>query len=481
MDHAIFDAFFRKCPFKGEYCVFAGLHEVVEFLNNFKFSVEEVGYVKTLIPHAEQEFFDWLLTIDASQLKVYAIPDGTIVFPRINLVRIEGPLAIAQLCETTLLVLCNFSSLITTNAARFRKAAGPTKKMLEFGLRRAQGPDGAMTASKYSYLGGFDSTSNVLAGMINSIPVTGTHAHAYISSYVEFEDLNNRILDGVDLLQSAIEIREENGFKTNDGELTAFTSYALAFPDGFLALVDTYDTLNSGIPNFLCVAAALYKIGRRPVGIRLDSGDLAYLSQQARIMFRKIGEKYNAPFESLKIVASNDINETVIHSLNEQKHEIDVFGVGTNLVTCQSQPALGMVFKLVEVRGKPRIKLSNDKEKITIPCSKTAYRLYSGEGEAICDVMNMSIETEPQVGQRILVRHPFDERKRMFVVPSKVEKLHELIWDGRLIGNLPTLLDGRQRLESQLLTVRSDVTRSINPTPYKISLSGNLYDYLQEL
>ncbi|CAG9324940.1 unnamed protein product [Blepharisma stoltei] len=481
MDHAVFDAFFRKCPFKGEYTVFAGLSEVIEFLENFRFNQEEVNYIRTLIPHAESEFFDWLLSIDASQLKVYAIPEGTLVFPRINLLRIEGPLAIAQLCETTMLVLCNYASLITTNAARFRKAAGKDKVMLEFGLRRAQGPDGAMTASKYSYLGGFDSTSNALAGMIYGIPVSGTHAHSYIASYVDYSDFRDRLIDGQDILQLALDYRRESGFTTNDGELTAFASYAKAFPNAFLALVDTYDTLGSGIPNFLCVALALYKIGHKPVGIRLDSGDLAYLSIQARAMFKKTSEKFNVPFEDLKIVASNDINETVIHSLNDQKHQIDVFGVGTNLVTCQSQPALGMVYKLVEIREHPRIKLSNEKDKITIPCKKNAFRLFGESGEAICDVLMMSDEAEPQVGTRMLVRHPFDERKRMFVVPSKVEKLHKLIWDGRLVEKIPSLSEGRERLQMQIEAMRNDITRAINPTPYKISLSSNLYDYLQDL
>jgi len=192
------------------------------------------------------------------------------------------------------------------------------------------------------------------------------------------------------LVALSTSFRDELGYTTNNGELAGYISYALAYPNGFLALVDTYDTMNSGVPNFLCVSLALNKLGYKPVGIRLDSGDLAYLSKQARKEFKRISEKYSVPFDDLQIVASNDINEKVIHSLNQQGHEINVFGIGTNLVTCQAQPALGMVYKLVEVRGIPRIKLSNEKEKITIPGRKNAYRLFNKDGMGIVDLMCLS-------------------------------------------------------------------------------------------
>jgi nicotinate phosphoribosyltransferase len=480
-DFAIFDAFFRKCPFKGEYCVFAGVSEIIEFLKNFRFNESEILYIQTLIPNVEEEFLDYLRKIDASCLKVSIVPDGTVVFPRINLIKVEGPLGIAQLCETTMLVLSNFSSLITTNAARFRKAAGDDKNLSEFGARRAQGPDGAMTASKYSYLGGFDSTSNLLAGMLYEIPTIGTHAHAYVTTYISSADLVSSTLDGRNLYELALKYKEENHFKTNEGELVSFVSYALAFPSKFLALVDTYDTLASGVPNFLSVALALNEIGYKAIGIRLDSGDLAYLSVEARKLFRIYAEKYGVPFENLIIVASNDINEPVLHALKNQGHEINTFGIGTNLVTCQAQPALGMVFKLVEVRDKPRMKISNDKEKITIPCSKNAYRLYGSDGIAICDVLTKSSEESPRTGEKILVRSPLDEKKRMFVTPSGVEPLQELYWDGKLIKDLPSLNVSRNRLKNQLQSIRSDITRSLNPTPYKVSVSSSLYDFMMHL
>ena len=395
--------------------------------------------------------------------------------------RIEGPLAIAQLCETIMLVLSNFSSLITTNAARFKKAAGDDKILSEFGTRRAQGPDGAMTASKYSYLGGFDSTSNLLAGMLYNIPTIGTHAHAYVTTYINKDDLNEPVLNGVNLYELANKYRLESGVHTNEGELVSFVSYAYAYPNNFLALVDTYDTITSGVLNFIFVALALNELGFKALGIRLDSGDLAYLSVQARKVFKKYAEKYNISFDHLKIVASNDINEAVLHSLKEEGHEIDIFGIGTNLVTCQAQPALGMVYKLVEVRGKPRIKVSNEKEKVTIPCKKDAYRLYGTDGIAICDILVKSNEPPPSTGHKILARSPLDDKKKMYVTPSKVEKLQELYWDGGLVKQPQSLFESRNHLKTQLRSIRTDITRSLNPTPYKVSLSASLYDYMIEL
>ena len=480
-DSSVFDVFFRKCPFKGEYAIFGGVSEIIDFLTLFSFNDEEIIYLKSILPNAEEEFFTYLQSLNGSMLKVWMVPDGTVVFPRTNLIRIEGPLALAQLCETTVLVLSNFSSLITTNSARFRKAAGANKVLSEFGCRRAQGPDGSMTASKYSYIGGFDSTSNLLAGMLHNIPTIGTHAHSYVNSYTGKSDLLNPMLGEHNLFDLAQKYKSLNNFHTNEGELAAFVSYAIAFPQKFLALVDTYDTLHSGIPNFLSVALALNEIGYKAVGIRLDSGDLAYLSIEARKMFNQTSAKFNVDFSKLLIVASNDINEVVLKSLREQGHEIDVFGIGTNLVTCQAQPALGMVFKLVEVRDMPRIKFSNEKEKTTIPCRKNAYRLYGSDGVAICDIMVRATDPAPQVGQKVLARNPLDDKKKMFVMPSKVELLNELIWDGKLVKPLPSLVESRNRLQEELKSIRGDITREINPTPYKVSLSAELYDYMMHL
>lgn len=263
---------------------------------------------------------------------------------------VEGPLAVVQLLETVLLNLINFPSLVATNAARMRLAAGADKTLLEFGLRRAQGPDGGLSASKYAILGGFNGTSNVLAGKLFDINVKGTHAHAFVMSYYSLDELcSTRIStpsgDEVEFLSLVLNKREQLSYtRSNAGELAAFIAYAQSFPHGFLALVDTYDTLHSGIQNFLCVAWALHDIGYKPIGVRIDSGDLAYLSRCIRQVFKDFDDQYfdgQELFSKLNIVASNDINEDVLLSLNREGHEIDTFGIGTHLATCQKQPALG--------------------------------------------------------------------------------------------------------------------------------------------
>lgn len=239
----------------------------------------------------------------------------------------------------------------------------------------------------------------------------------------------------MDVVELALGYRRELGYELASlGELAAFVAFAQAFPDNFLALVDTYDTLSSGLPNFICVALALVKIGRAPVGIRLDSGDLAYLSRECRRVLRSVDSRYGTALAACRIVASNDINEAVLLSLNEQKHEIDVFGIGTNLVTCQAQPALGMVYKLVEIGGTPRIKLSQEASKITLPARKEVYRLIGGEGVPILDLIIRAGEPRPQPGRRVLCRHPFDEKRRAYVTPTAVIPLLRLVWKGGRAG-----------------------------------------------
>lgn len=270
--------------------------------------------------------------------------------------------------------------------------------------------------------------------------------------------------------------------EASDGELAAFLSYAIAFPHGFLALVDTYDVKKSGLLNFCAVALALNDLGYRALGIRLDSGDLAYLSVIARENFIKIAELYNLPwFASLTIVASNDINEETILSLNDQHHSINSFGIGTHLVTCQKQPALGCVYKLVELNGQPRMKLSQDMEKVVIPGKKDAYRLYSESGDALIDLLQRSNEHPPEVKMKILCRHPFVESKRAYVCPSKVEKLLQPCWkDGKIVQPLPNLQEIKENVKRSLKTLRGDIKRNLNPTPYKVSVSDQLYTFLHD-
>ncbi|XP_051162848.1 nicotinate phosphoribosyltransferase isoform X4 [Leptopilina boulardi] len=496
-DYGVFDLFFRKNPFHGEFTVFAGLEECLKFLGSFHYSDSDIDYLRTTMPDCvEPEFFEYLKNLTTDDVSLYAIEEGSIVFPRVPLLRVEGPLIIIQLLETTFLTLVNYASLVATNASRYRMVAGKNVTLMEFGLRRAQGPDGGLSASKYSYIGGFDGTSNVLAGKLFAIPVYGTHAHAYITSFNGKDDLQNRTLahketgQMKDLLAASCKYRkniaadlEALELEASDGELAALVSYAIAFPDGFMALVDTYDVKRSGLLNFCAVALALNDLGYRAIGIRIDSGDLAYLSQEARESFEKIAEKYNIPwFAQMTIVASNDINEETIISLNEQNHKINSFGIGTHLVTCQRQPALGCVYKMVEINKLPRIKLSQEVDKVTMPGRKNAFRLYGADGHALVDLLQRYDEDTPQVGQKVLCRHPFQESKRAYVTPTRVEVLHKLYWkDGKLCRPLPTLQETRQRVQESLKTLRSDHKRSLNPTPYKVAVSDKLYHFIHDL
>ncbi|CAM9185098.1 unnamed protein product [Ascophyllum nodosum] len=497
-ENAVFDLFFRKCPFKGQFTVFAGLSETISFVNSFSFSPEDIAYLRTVLPRCEEAFFAWLGELDCRNVRLHSLPEGTLCFPRIPLIRVEGPLAIAQLLETPLLNLINFPSLVATKAARMRVAAGSDKVLLEFGLRRAQGPDGALSASRYSYVGGFDATSNVLAGKLIGIQIRGTHAHSFIQSYTSFDQIEDPTLDGEDFVAKVKDYHDRLGYSqsSSESELAAFTAFAQAFPDAFVALLDTYDTLASGVPNFLCVALALDDLGHRALGCRIDSGDLNYFSQEVRRMVTEASKSFERPFlATTNIVASSDINEETLHSLSDQGHAIDTFGIGTNLVTCQSQPALGCVYKLVSIEGMPRMKLSEITSKITIPAKKWAYRLVGGDGVPILDIMLKDGEEPPKPGVPTLARHeitprekrkahPFVATKRAMVTASKVVPLHQLVWDGQhggVTSDLPTIDEVRATVARELSQVRPDILQRLNPTPYKVSVSEKLYDFLHLL
>ncbi|CAM9533896.1 unnamed protein product [Ectocarpus sp. 8 AP-2014] len=426
-ENAVFDLFFRKCPFKGQFAIFAGLSEVIALMNSFTFSPSDIAYLRTVLPHCEEAFFDWLGQLDCRNVRLYALEEGSLCFPRIPLIRVEGPLAVAQLLETPLLNLINYPSLIATNAARLRLAAGADKTLLEFGLRRAQ---------------------------IKDPTLDGKDFVAIVKGY------RDRPVCG------------KTSGSSNDGELAAFTAYAQAFPDGFVALVDTYDTLQSGVPNFLCVALALDDLGHRALGCRLDSGDLSYLSQEVRKMTTEAAKTFNRQFlATTNIVASNDINEESLHYLADQGHAIDTFGIGTNLVTCQAQPALGCVYKLVSIEGVPRIKLSQTTSKITIPGRKAVYRLLGADRVPILDIMLKDGEEPPQPGVPILARHPFVATKRARVTPTQVVRLQEMVWDGQAGGatsDMPTIHEVRATVAKGLKEIRQDTLQRLNPTPYKV-------------
>ncbi|KAL6638222.1 hypothetical protein ACP70R_025794 [Stipagrostis hirtigluma subsp. patula] len=539
LDRAVFDLYFRKNPFGGEFTIFGGLEECIRFIANFKITEQDINFLRSVMPTCEDGFFEYLSSIDCSDVEVYAIPEGYVVFPKVPLMRIEGPVAVVQLLETPFLSLVNYASLVTTNAARHRLVAGKSKNLLEFGLRRAQGPDGGISASRYSYMGGFDATSNVAAGRLFGIPIRGTHSHAFVSSFMGIDEIidktltssdgSNKCEDFVSLVQSWLtRIQDISSLlgtfgETSQSELAAFTSYALAFPNSFLALVDTYDVMRSGVPNFCAVALALNDLGYKAVGIRLDSGDLAYLSVETRKFFQAIEKEFGiVGFGKMNITASNDLNEETIDALNKQRlmmalkaatgnpcllnscfaksttrgcaepgtdgqgcgHEVDAFGIGTYLVTCYAQAALGCVFKLVEINKQPRIKLSEDVTKVSIPCKKKCYRLYGKEGYPLVDIMTGEDEPGPKVGERLLCRHPFIESKRAHVVPQQVEELLKCYWPGNSFKpreELPSLHEIRTCCMRHLDRMRPDHMRRLNPTPYKVSVSAKLYDFIHFL
>lgn len=414
------------------------------------------------------------------------MPEGTIVFQRVPVMIFEGPVAVCQLLESAVLNTLNFASLITTKSARIRLLA-KDKTLLEFGLRRAQGPDGALSASRYSYLGGFDATSNVLAGKLFNIPISGTHAHSFVSSFTSLLEVTNTLIKSpdkkkYDLKKLALKYRKELGYEnSNEGELASFLSYAISFPKSFLALVDTYDTINSGIPNFLCIALSLLESGYKPVGIRLDSGDLAYLSKKAREIFNKVSKKYSIDLSYLKITASNDIDEDIIESLNLQKHEIDIFGIGTKLATCYQQPALGYVYKLVMLNNIPRIKISQNINKITIPGKKKVFRIWTNQSCPFADLIMSEHEKTPKINEKILLRHPFFENKRILIKPSKIIPLYKTVFDKGKMLNPEKTEKIRSYIKEQIGSMREDHLRRDNPARYKVSVSQDLYEFMQEL
>lgn len=494
-DAAIFELFFRKCPFQGQFAVSAGLDECIKHMAHFSFTESDIEYLQTSVPvlsKCNPAFFHWLAELDASQVTLRALPEGTLCFPTVPLMILEGPLAVCQLLETTLLALVNYPTLLATNAARMVRAAERKQihdhtlppqchkvpSCIEFGLRRAQGPDGGFSASKYAVMGGFKATSNVLAGKLCGVAVSGTHAHAYVQAYSSLDEVAHDTV----LYPAVLQYRKHLHYETtNDGELAAFIAYGMAFPDSFLCLVDTYDTLTSGLLNFILVALALDDAGYKPVGIRLDSGDLSMLSMACARKFAEFS--HQRPFmNDLEIVASNDINEDSLNALNSTPHAITVYGIGTNLVTCQAQPALGGVYKLVEINKTPRIKFSQDLEKVLIPGRKKAFRLWGKDERPLLDVLVGFEEEEPAVGENFLCRHPFDARKRAWVNPSRVQALHSTIMEkGHVLVPPQNVLDVAVSVQQQLAMAPRDLISVENPQPYKVSVSNHLYRFLHQM
>ena len=445
---AAFHLFFRKHPFGGGFTVAAGLATVVEYLEGLRFDPDDLAYLAGLQGNDGQPLFEPAFLDYLSQMRLecdlHAIPEGTIVFPHEPLVRVTGPLFQAQLLETALLNIVNFQTLVATKAARVALAARG-EPVLEFGLRRAQGIDGALAASRAAYLGGCAATSNVLAGRLFGIPVRGTHAHSWVMCF--------------------------------DDELESFQAYARAMPNNCVFLVDTYNTLD-GVRHAIEVGREMRAQGHEMIGIRLDSGDLAWLSIQARRILDEAG------FPQAAIVASNDLDEHIIESLKEQGARIGVWGVGTRLVTAYDEPALGGVYKLSAVRQgqgpwQYKLKLSEQSMKISTPGLLQVRRYFHG-GEAIGDAI--FDEQFPIQGDCTLVDpNDMTHRKVIPAGPSSEDLLVPIVSRGQRVCDLPCLDASRARVQEQLAQFHAGIKRFVNPHLYPVGLELGLHERKTEL
>ena len=439
---AVFDLYFRKIPSGGGYVIAAGLEQVVEYIENLRFSSEDIAYLRGL--NIFDEGFLNLLKDFRFHGDIDAVPEGTVVFPYEPLVRVKGRILEAQLIETALLNIINFETLIATKASRVVAAAGGGSVM-EFGLRRAQGPDAGILGSRAAFIGGCQFTSNVLAGKRYGIPLSGTQAHSWIQCFPD--------------------------------ELEAFRAYARTFPDQCLLLVDTYNVLKSGVPNAIKVGLELEAEGHRFLGIRIDSGDLTYLSREARKMLDQAG------LEHARIVASNDLDEHTISAIRAQGAAIDSWGVGTHLITSKDTPALGGVYKLSAEGQKgvfePRLKVSENISKITNPGIKKIVRFYDRRGKAMADLIALDDEyfEEP-----LTIFDPIETWKRKTLTDFKTrELLRPVFRGGRRVYELPYLKDIQTYARHECETLWDEVKRLVNPHRYIVDLSPKLFELRQSL
>ena len=435
-DPAVFDLFFRTPPFKGGYVVFAGLEPALRYLSELRFAEDDLTYLKSLGVFKES-FLDYLKGF-RFRGRVISMPEGTAVFPLEPLISVEAPLAQAQFVETALLNIINFQSLVATKAARITSVAAG-KEVVEFGLRRAQGPDGGLSEVRGAYIGGARSTSNVWAGQTFGIPVKGTHAHSWIMAFPD--------------------------------ELSSFRAYAEVFPDSATLLVDTYDTLKSGIPNAIIVARELREKGHELRAVRLDSGDLAFLSHESRRMLDEAG------FPGVKILASNELDEYVIRSIREQGGKVDIYGVGTRLATCQGEGggALGGVYKLVRHNGTPKLKVTSDLSKSTIPDRKRLFRAIGTDGTFLMDIICRESET---VAAGDLVYNPRSSQGAISIPTSAVlAPIRSVVMDEGIVENpSPTLSEMADYCQVQLRCLPEGVRRFEDVLTYGVYLSQGLHD-----
>ncbi len=435
-DEAVFDIFYRQNPYGGGYAIAAGLRDAVDYVLNMRFTAEELGYLSSL---GYRDDFLHILENTRFTGDITAVPEGEVVFPGEPIISVKGPLIETQLLEGLLLSTVNFQTLIATKARRMVCAA-EGRGIFDFGLRRAQG-DGGMGASRACFVGGIASTSNVLLAFEENVPVGGTVAHSWIQSF--------------------------------DSELESFRAYARMHPDDSVLLLDTYDTLKQGLPNAVIVGKELEAQGHHLKGVRLDSGDLAYLSKKVRAVLDENG------LNGVKVSVSNQLDEYVIESLVDQEAPIDLFGVGTRLVTGYSDGALDGVYKMVQLKGKPIIKISENPAKINIPGEKELYRYYdSGDGLWLLDGLCLAHgDLEPMA-----LMHPDFDYKKTAVAGLRRESIRkEIVRNGELVYAFPTLPETAAWAGQRFAMLYGEHKRFANPHAYHVGVSRELFDLRRSL
>ncbi len=444
---AVFEAYFRRLPFGNGFAVFAGLERITQYIADLRFTEEDIRYLSEQEENYDPAFLEELLQFHF-QGSLHSMKEGALVFPDEPLIRVEGTIMEAQLVETAILNFMNYQTLIATKASRIKQVA-PEDTLLEFGTRRAQEADAAVWGARAAFVGGFHATSNMLAGKRFGIPTKGTHAHSWVQSF--------------------------------PSEQEAFDAYARVMPDNVTLLVDTFDTLRSGVPHAIQTAKMLEAQGKRMNGIRLDSGDLAYLSRKAREMLDEAGLDY------VKIVASNDLDENTIMNLKSQGAAIDTWGVGTQLITAADQPSLGGVYKLVEIEAPngemiPTIKISSNPEKVSTPGKKEVYRIIGQNGKALADYISFADEPAPRSGVRLKLFNPLHPYMRKNVERYEALRMLEpIVVNGFQVYTLPGLDEIRRYHQEQLDLFWPEYLRKLNPEVFRVNLSELLWDRKQQL
>ena len=447
----VFDMFYRDNPCGGGFAICAGLEQVIEYIENLRFTDADIEYLRGLSIF-EEDFLEYLRSFHFTG-DIYAIPEGTVIFPREPMVKVVAPIMEAQLVETAILNIMNHQSLIATKAARVCYAA-KGDGIMEFGLRRAQGPDAGIFGARAAVIGGCVGTSCVLTGQMFDVPVLGTHAHSWIMSFPD--------------------------------EYTAFKTYARMYPDACILLVDTYDVLKSGVPNAIRVFEEMREEGieLKKYGIRIDSGDLAYLSKEAYKMLSAAG------FDDATISASSDLDEYLIESLKAQDAKINSWGVGTRLITCYDIPAFGGVYKLAAVKNPetgefvPKIKLSENTAKVTNPGNKTVYRIYSkSTGKIKADLICLADE-KLNPDETMVVFDPVDTWKKTKILGGTYEVrelLVPVIKEGKRVYTSPSVMELRAICQKEQSTLWDESRRFSNPQKVYVDLSPKLFEVKREL